>query len=403
MRKAKNKFARTTGHKLFAFLCFLYISIFGMPLLHAEGEEKPGKNEIFAMGTGTIVSGNLASAKESAISQALMKGVESYLVRRLGSRGVINNFKRLVQEIIPQAKEEIENFHILTEDQINNEYKVLVRLRINEKVIDEKLREAGIVLAEGPPIKVLFVVSEKRDGIVSYWWKDPEVHFALSRTELVLHNVFQKRGFSPVNRTLNIPESGYPEELRSSELEDTGALMLGRLFSADVVICGQTEIFDEKEISMTLKALDVKHGIHIGQGMQVERIKEGPEGNERVIEALEKIANYLAARLIPTIIRIAASDEDKVHHLEITLKGLNTYKHFRVFKAFLSEEVKGVKNVRQTRVRKNSMSIAIEFQGDTNRFLDRVLNHKNLPYPVGVHRTEEGEILLEIEQVTQQD
>ena len=366
-------------------------------------EENPAKNEIFAVGTGSIVGGNLASAKESAISAALTKGVESYLMRRLGSRGVINNFKQLVQEIIPQAREEVENFHILTEDRTSDKYRVLVRLGINEKVMDEKLREAGISLAEGPSLKVLFLVSEKRQGIVSYWWKDPELHLSLSPTELVLNNVFQKRGFRPINRTFNTSENIQSVDLSSPELGDADALMMGRLFSADVVISGQAQIVDEKEVSITLKALDVDHGIHICQGVEVERIDEGPEGDERVISALDKAVNYLAARLIPAIIRVAASDEKKVRHLEITLKGLDTYKHFRVFKDFLSKEVKGVINVRQTRVRKNSMSIDVEFQGDGNKFLDRVLNNENLPFPVDVYRTEEGEILLEIEQVTQQN
>jgi hypothetical protein len=366
-------------------------------------DENPAKNEIFAVGTGSIVGGNLASAKESAISAALMKGVESYLMRRLGSRGVINNFKRLVQEIIPQAREEVENFHILTEDRTADKYRVLVRLGINEKVMDEKLREAGILLAEGPALKVLFLVSEKRQGIVSYWWKDPELHLALSPTELVLHNVFQKRGFRPINRTFSAPENIHSVDLSSPELGDADALMMGRLFSADVVISGQAQIVDEKEVSITLKALDVNHGIHIRQGVESERIDEGPEGDERIISALEKAVDYLAARLIPAIIRIAASDEKKVRHLEITLKGLDTYKYFRLFKDFLSKEVEGVINVRQTRVRKNSMSIDVEFQGDGNKFLDRVLNNENLPFPVDVYRTEEGEILLEIEQVTQQN
>lgn len=378
----------------------LSLSFFGTVFLYAETGGRPEENEVLAIGTGAVVSGNLALAKKRAISQALVKGVESYLLRRLGSQDVVNNFQRLIQEIIPGAKDEIEKFHILAEDQISDQHKVLVRLRINEKVIDEKLRQAGLVLTEGPPIKVLFLVSETKEGIGSYWWKYPEVHSALSPTELALHNVFQKRGFSPINRTLGAPEAEYSGDLRSLDLGDADVLGWGRLFSADVAIYGQTEIVDEGKVSLTLKALDVNQGFQICQGFQVERIEKGSEDKVRIIETLERLASLLAARLIPTIIRVAASEHEKISHLGITLRGLSNYRQFRVFRDFLRRDVIGVKSVRQTRVRKDSISIEVEFQGDGNGFLNRVLNHAKLPFPMNFYQTEQGEILLEIEDIT---
>ena len=354
-------------------------------------------NEVLAIGTASIVSGNLALAKKSAISKALMKGVENYLVHRLGSRDVVNNFQRFIEEILPGAKEEIENFHILTEKQIGNEYKVLVRLRVNEKVIDEKLREAGLIFMEGPPIKVLFLVSEAKDEKVSYWWEEPEVHSALSPTELALNKVFQKRGFSPINRALSAPVTEYSKALRSPNLEDADVLMWGKLFSSDVIIYGQTNIIDEKEVSLTLSAFDVNQGIQICQDFQVEQIEKELESNEQVIETLERLVEHLAERLTPTIVRTVRYDHEKIHQFEITLKGLTSLKQFRVFRDFLRRDIIGVISVRQTRVRKNLISIAVEFQGDRNGFLDSILNHENLPFPLNVLQSKEGEILLRIE------
>jgi hypothetical protein len=167
------------------FICSL-LCIFLSTFPHSPAaSERPERAELFAIGTSDIVKGNLAQAKEKAISDALKKGMEDYLVERLGSEGMVNNFQRLVQDIIPEAGEGIENFHILAEDQAKDTYKILVRLRINKKVIDEKLLRAGLVIIEGPPIKVLFMVSETLDGHVRYWWKDPEVPADMSATELV--------------------------------------------------------------------------------------------------------------------------------------------------------------------------------------------------------------------------
>ena len=372
-------------------MCFC---LAGARLLSAEAGEKLGENEVLAIGTAAIKSENMALAKKNAISGALMKGVENYLVRRLGSQGVVNNFQRLLQDIIPKAKEEIENFHILTEEQIGGRYNVLVRLRINEKVIDEKLREAGLVLAEGLPIKVLFMVSEINEREIRYWWKDPESNSALSSTELALYSVFQERGFNPINRALSIPEIEYSADLRSFELQDADILEWGRLFSADVVIYGQAEIIDEEKVSLWLKALNVLYGIQISQGYQVEPIEEGLEGPKPISETLERVVKFLAARISPAIIRFAASDYEKVQYLQITLKGLSAYKQLRAFRDFLRRDVSGVKSVRQTRVKKNSISILVEFQGDRNRFLNRVLNHEDLPLSLNLDQAEEGEDIV---------
>jgi ribosomal protein S25 len=158
-----------SGTRLILICGLLWCVIFGTSLSFAAMEGKPEENEVLAIGTGTIFGGNLASAKKSAISQALMKGVESYLVRRLESKNVVNNFERLIQEIIPKAEEDIENFNILAEYQIGDKYQVLIRLRINEKIIDKRLSEAGLTLTEGAPIKLLFMVSETKHGVSSYW------------------------------------------------------------------------------------------------------------------------------------------------------------------------------------------------------------------------------------------
>ena len=93
---------------------------------------KPVKNEILAIGTAKVQKGNLAQAKSDAISDALVKGVEYYILRRLGSEGAANNFRRIIYEITPSAREKIENFNILVEDQTEEEYQVLIRLRVNE-------------------------------------------------------------------------------------------------------------------------------------------------------------------------------------------------------------------------------------------------------------------------------
>jgi len=371
--------------------------LFGFHLARAETGENLEKNELLAIGTGTVVRGNSASAKKKAITQALMKGVEDYIAHLLGSQGIVNNFERLTEETIPGAKDEIENFHILAEHQVNGKYKVLIKLRVNEEIIGEKLRAAGVLITETSPIKVLFLVSETREGDVSYWWKDAESFQGLSAVELTLHRVFQDRGFSPINRILSPPDVEHLGNLTSPNLTNEDTLKWGSLFSADVVICGQSKIINKKELSLTLRALDVLQGSQICQASRVEPIEQELINTGQIIEALKGPVNRVAATLCPCIIRFVACEPGEIHQLEVTLTGTSRPKQFWVFRDFLRDEVIGVKSVIPSKIGGNSMSAIVEFQGDGEKFISRVLKHENLPYPLHLGQAEEGEIVFSLE------
>jgi hypothetical protein len=364
----------------------------------AETGRRAAKNELLVIGTGKIVDGNVARARDMAMSEALVKGVEEYLTRRLGRQGMVNNFPRLLHDILPKAREKIENFHILAEEQMDSRYKILVRLKINDKVMEKSLSEIGLVLIEGPPIKVLFLVSQMKsqgEGIY-YWWKDPENDSGLTPTDLALHRAFQERGLHPINRALSVHEGGYPFEMTVLDLSDEVAIRWGRLYSANVVLHGRCEIFAGEVLSVTLRALDVEKGAVITQDDEHAEIDEASGGETQVIVALDRAINRIVTRLSPEIISAFRAQEAKINQLEITLEGLSSFKQFRALRKFLKDDMPGVKSVTQTRVEANSISISVEFSGDGDRFLNRLLGHELLPFQAEVIRTGEGEVFLAI-------
>ena len=352
-----------------AIFFFAGILFFGCHLSQAETGDNLEKNELLSIGASTVVGGNSAAAKKRAITQALMKGVEDYIARLLGSRGVVNNFERLTEEIIPGAKEEIENFHILAEHQADGKYKVLIKLRVNDEIIGEKLRSAGVLLTDPPVIKVLFLVSGAREGDTSYWWKDAESFQDLSAVELTFHKIFQDRGFNPINRISSPPDLESLSNLTSPTLTDEDILKWGSLFSADVVVCGQSQIINKKELSLTIRAFDVHQGLQICQESRVEPIEAASTDSEQIIETLQGPVNRIAATLCPCIIRAVASEHGETHRLEVMLAGTSSPKQFWVFRDFLRDEVVGVKSVIPSRIRGSSVSATVEFQGDGSKFI----------------------------------
>ena len=370
--------------------------IFALNIASAEAqlETDTDQAQTLVIGTGEIIDGNVSNARNMAISEALLKGVEVYLAGSLGSQDMVNHFPRLLQDVIPKAREWVANYYILAEERIAGRYKVLVGVKVNDEVLKERLREIGIDLMDRPPIKVLFLVSqvEYPEGELSYWWQAPGAGFVLAPVELALHNVFEARGFHPVNRLLSVPEGEYSSEMNALELTNEDTIGWGKLFSADVVIRGRCRVILGTEISLELEALHVESGSLIDWGMEVEQMEEPPDDVDQVVETIERLVDNVAARLSPKISSTIHSEEPTLNQLELVLQGVRNFSQFRVFKDLLENEISGVESVKQTRVRNNAMYISVEFFGDEKRFLDMISAQKSLPFATDVKETEEGEI-----------
>lgn len=387
-------------HRPFAIFAMILLGLFlghlQAPTIMAEARAKGTGKEILAIGTGLVSADNVAKARDMALSEALVKAVETYLSRRLGSQGMINYFPRLLQDVLPRAREEVENFNILAEERLDGLYKILVRVKVNEKLIEERLREMGVVFREGPPIGLLFLVSQWEQGAdrLSYWWQDPVAGTPLSLVELALYRVFQDRGFRVVNRLLKAPEGEFGPDMKALDLTEEAARRWGTLFAADVVVLGRCEIREEGEISLMLRALHVENGMNISQGMERVQMGEGPGGMEQMVQSIEAAASKVAKRLSPEIMMAMELSQVRVTQLPLKLRGLRSFRQFRIFREFLMTRVPGVKAVKQTRLKGNSLSLSIEYLGDTEKFLNKVSRREDLPFEADLGRTEEGEIIV---------
>jgi hypothetical protein len=367
-----------------------------------DSQQKADDKEIMVIGTSKVIDGNMADARNNAISDALLKSVEDYLTLYLGSQMMISNFPRLINEVIPNSGDEIENFHILAEDNTGKQYKILVRVKINESLMEEKLREIGIIMMEDLPLKILLLISQKidREGEVQYWWNDPESNSPLTSTELILFRVLQERGFNPVNRLLSIPDGEYSTDMRNLELTNEGAIEWGRIFSSDVAILGKSEILGDEMVFLNLKVFDIINGTLIGQDIRVEPIDyddyQDTGTEERYLDTLEKATNRLITQLSPVIINSFKVVEEEINLFEIEVRGLKNFEQLRVFNDFIEGEIIGVKSILPRKIKRNSITLLIEFSGDKDSFLRKVKENPHFPLTAGISSVEEGGVVFEI-------
>jgi hypothetical protein len=363
----------------------------------AFGNEKV-QDEILAMGVGKIVQGNIAAGKSDAISDAMGKAMEEYLILRLGEAEMINNFDRLTNEILPAFREGIENFHILAENMTGAEYQVLVRVKVNTKVLDDKLRSSGLALEQAPQGRVLFMVSEAQGDKSLYWWKSPESFSVMNQTEVILYRIFQERGFSPIDHTFGIGDQSQPPELKSGELDDSSALKWGKMLSADFVVTGQSVLKDDTSATLQLRVLSVKDNLVLGEGTETSLKDLNTESGEGNGNLLETAAQKLADRLIPSILSLRKETAGQIQHIQVTLKGIQNYKDFKDLQNFLKEDVPGVKSVQQSRMSQGMLSVSVDFAGSRDQLLHRLLSQVKLPLKLVLQSATETAIVLLVSQ-----
>jgi len=306
------------------------------------------------------------------------------------------NFRRIMGELLPQILGDIENYHILAENRIGDDLHVLVRMGMNEGRIKEKIERAGLGPMNGPPLKVLFMVASLEDGQTSYWWADPGLYPTMGPVDVALHNVFQERGFRPVNRTLGVAESVLSSGIRAPELTETEAAEWGQAFSADLVIHGLVDRHEENAPSLTLKVLRVAEHAEICKSVETleSGMTSGPTGPTG--DRIQTLAARSAETLIPCIVRAMAPREPGTGRVEIVLEGLKGFDQLRAFKRFLASDLEGVKSVVETRMKYRMISLFVVFSGDRKALLRQILGREIASVSFDLQQAEGDKIVLKV-------
>lgn len=368
-------------------LCFLILST---SFSYGADIDESG---IMVIGSGAIIKGNLADARKLAISDAHMKGIESYLEKRLGSKGMANNFKSIINEIIPGSTDVIENFNILAEDAGTKALKILVNIKVNEKLMEERLFNSGVITFEGASLRVLFLVADKTGAEMQpyVWWDDPENKVTLSPSELMLYRLFQERGFDTIYRVNSMPDGGYNPELFKIELTDEDAIRWGKLYSADVVITGKVEKNNLNAFVANIKAIQVENGTTLASSNREQLPVSGPEGSADNIDViLEKFIAGNVSEIVPVILKTFKKAEEKLISFDLGLKGITKLKQLTGFISFLKEKVGGVASVLPSRISTDMITLTVEYSGERKVFIEKIRTSNDMPFAAQIGINEEG-------------
>ncbi len=340
-------------------------------------------NERVVTGRGVIVEENIELARNEAISQAFLKAIEEYLVQRLGSQGIADNYQRVDEEILSNIDEQIQDYQIVSEFRTDRYVRVLMKVRVNEAVLEQKLNAMGLLEIDTIQIDVLFLVSEKKEGFPTiYWWGDPSRQTSLTQTGLLLSRVFEDKGFRAINRSFFPPEESYDEGMLNVTLTVEEAVKWGKLLSAQIVIAGEANLHEASKASIFLRAIKVMDGTTIAQGYR-EGIVDGDSSDED--SAIGLAINNWANDMISHIIEGVKPTQKVINQIIIIIKGLKSYRAFLHFKEFLKRNFPEIKSVLERSLKRELVKLSVEVDGDSRGLAEKVLIHPKRPLSFEIH------------------
>jgi len=360
------------------FLLSLSINLFVKDSL-AQAIQDTMIDERIVTGTGIIVNENVALARNKAISQAFLKAIEGFLIQRLGSQGMADNFQLLDEEILSTTKEDIQDYQIISEFSTDRYVKVLMKVRVNKAILEKKLEKMKFSEIDTIQIYVLFLVSEKKEGSSAiYWWGDPANQTSLTQTELFLSQAFENTGFRVINRSFFSPQESCDESMLHLTLTNEAAVKWGKLLSAQIVIVGEANIYGRSEASVFFKAIKVIDGTVVAQAYRGRTLESNITDDDQ--SAIELAISSWANDMISHIIETAQPTQEALNQIIITVKGLRSLREFLNFKEFLKTNFSEIKSVFERRLEKYSAKVSVEVKGDSKGLAEKILNHSQGPF-----------------------
>ncbi len=379
---------------LFLSLLSLSINLFVKDSLAQETQDTM-IDERIVTGTGIIVNENVALARNKAISQAFLKAIEGFLIQRLGSQGMANNFQLLDEEILSKTKENIQDYQIISEFSTDRYVKVLMKVRVNKAILEKKLEKIQFSEIDTIQISVLFLVSEKKEGSSAiYWWGDPANQTSLTQTELFLSQAFENTGFRVINRSFFSPQESYDESMLHLTLTNEAAVKWGKLLSAQIVIAGEANIYGRSEASVFFKAIKVIDGTVVAQAYRGRILESNITDDDQ--SAIQLAINSWASDTISYIIEAAQPTQKTINQIVIVIKGLRSLREFLDFKEFLKTNFPEIKSVLERRLEKGLVKLFVEVKGDPKGLAKKVLNHSKRPFSFEINELSEQGFTLVI-------
>ncbi|MEE8431602.1 MAG: hypothetical protein V3S16_10150 [Candidatus Desulfatibia sp.] len=376
-----------------------------VPLSDAQVEEQLLIKTVVVIGTGAIYKGDSARAREAAVSSSLILAVDMVTVEILPIKSMVRNFKAINKIIYSQTGEFIQGYKVLAEFPAKKQYRVMVQAAVSIKVLEEKLLEAGIMVAKKVMPKTLFLVAEQHfeDNLLNYWWgKDSAFFEAIS--EVSMAETLTSEGFAIIDHDNVMLNNGFYTVYGKPDLNNQEVAAFGDLLQAEVVIFGKSTAFILPNImgtnirsfkgSVTVRAIRTDTGAEIASTTQ-SAVTANSDDIAGSREALS-IAGALAGRELASQIAAAWQQEDQLPVMvEIVLEGTGNLANFIKFRRTL-KDMPGVEEMQIKEIKSDQAIIMVSFQGSAKKLADALILKIFESIGINIYEVSENSLRIEL-------
>ncbi len=338
---------------------------------------------VSAEGIAVVIENNTAIARDNAINDALRKAVEQAVGTMIASETVVENYQALSDRIYSKTQGYIKNYHIISEQDAGELYRVTVQAVVAKGNLKEDLSAVGLLIVRKNMPRVMIMIAEQNIGMeyFHYWWGGASSRVDFTVTENILMKQLNEKGFNVIDHCVKNKNLELSNAYKIVYLNNSSIKKIGSLYDAEVVIYGKTlaklagvikgTSMKSVQADISLRAVNIDNGQVIASSTAhgaAVHISEVTAGSEAIKNATEKISR----ELISQIISQWSSDVSSGSLIQMTISGITSYNNLVEFKKAVKKKIRGVKEIYQRKFGSQVAVVDIETVNSAQNLTDEL-------------------------------
>lgn len=338
------------------------------------GEE----NEITSKGIGDLSTVTKATAKDTAIRDALRKAVEQAVGIFISSETEVENFKVISDRIYSKSKGYIKRYKILNEEVKDDQYIVEIFATVGLDDISSDLEAIGISINMKHNPRIMVIMGESVGG------KEYLVNEGVSMSETAIIDQFISKGFKVVDAEAAKETIKRNQSFLNLEGDKMLAAKMGLQYDAEIVIMGKAtakssgNIMDSRiqSIHANLTARAIRTDIaEIIASVSDKGIKTHIDETTGAYHAFEEVGRKLADTLIEKILA-KWGGEINLNRVELIISGLRSYLELIEIKKAIKNKARDVSNIYQKSFIGGIAKLEIDLGSDAQTLAETLVMQK---------------------------
>lgn len=357
---------------IYIFFCALNIFFYMPAISFCETNKK----EVISLGVGDLGAMSEASARDTAIEDALKRAVEQAVGTLINSESMVENFELLYDHIYSKSSGHIKSYNIIDSYKDDALYKVKVKAVVSLDNIIDELDSIGVLINRKHKPRVMVIIKDEITDNKLQGFPD------LTVTENVIISKLISNGFKIVDAKEGKELTKHNQLLHSLGGDNRLAAKIGHEYGAEVMIIGKAiASWTNIKISSNMKSVNVNATVRAIRSDNAEVIASTSEsGTEVHIDvakgaqnAFKEIGDRLSDNLIKQILDKWRIETTNVALIELTVSGLDTFKDLVKLKNAIKQSIRGVKAIHQRIFTGGVARFEVDIRGDTQSLAEELV------------------------------